>query len=304
MPVGQTNTWEELMNDATKQSKTGATPENDQASDARSDKTGDPAGAFKKVVDGKEPSNLDSSKQKNELGSGAGYQGATKPLNVYRAENAMPAEREAGEDSGSSDKTQLGPLPFRPTVSKAIITNLPRVAGDNESTQYFQIPGSAYPSLREGSSVSEERTPARDSARQAIGFTQLLRSVSSREKVDIPKLSAVENSRKGNAENKEESIHSALYQALKATKERPGSPSPSFKERSRADDVLDQTAARNYTPLPRPSLHNSGGRLHALLPWLLVLDLAMTTLVFIGVVYILFRIWSIPVSDFLSSHSW
>ena len=131
---------------------------------------------------------------------------------------------------------------------------------------------------------------ARDSAKQSIGFTQLLRSVSSPDKVDLPALLAIENARKSNSGSREESIHRVLNLALKATEEPHGSSSHSSREHSHANAGPGRAASRNDPSLPRSLTHNPGGRLYALLPWLLLLNLAMTTLVLVALVCILFHI--------------
>lgn len=270
-----------------------------------SGKSSDLSGLFKKVVVSNQPSNLASSKEtpptgvapsdppasKDESEPGAEDLSATKPLNIYKAANATAPEPEAEEDAGSSGKTPQGPPPS--SISKALTATPPRVAGDNEPTKYFRIPGTTYPPLHQGASLSGERTPAGDSARQSIGFTQLLRSVSSREETVFPQLSPIENSRNGHTESQEESIHRVFYPALKAVEEAQESPSPSFKEHSRADAVQGSAAPRNNASLPRSLTHEPGERLPALLLWLLGLDLAMTALLLVAVVCILFHIFHI-----------
>jgi hypothetical protein len=281
-----------------------------RASPAQTGKNRDLSGLFKKVVVGKQPAPSMSSKdgrrdnvappdsKVDEPQPSPEDRDATKLLNVYHTSSeSAPKEVEGAASRLEKDDQHSSRL----NTANPSISNLPRIAGEDESTQYFQIPGTKPP-LYEDPSASGKQKQGVGPARQSIGFTQLLRSVSSQDEIDITDLDEILTPPGRSAGSHEGSAEQPSLASVKATDDQSRRPSSSFGNNSFANARRDHRGLRKSAADPGLSAHASGRTLHDLLPWLVVLNLAITAVTLVVAVCILFHI-SIPWLPFLPSRN-
>lgn len=225
----------------------------------------------------------------------AADQAATRLLAVCR-------DRDRGSPEAGEQEPPEPAKSSRRGLGGALAGSAPRIAGGDESTRYFQVPGTTSGSAREDDASPGRRSRDQDAARSPGSFTQLLESASSGDDLAVWELSEL-RSRGGSRREGRESAHRDWLEALKARQEPQGDLSSLPGERTHgARGTAPAAPDRDLSPAGS-STRPSGGRLHALVPWLLLLDLAMTTLVLIALVFLLLHL-PMPLPGYQPMRSW